>query len=132
MVTTYAWIAFGSAIGGVVRYWLSGAVAHPLGETFPFGTLMVNVVGSLIIGFVATLTAPEGRIFMASDTRQFIMFGVCGGFTTFSSFSLQTLTLMQSGEWWRAMGNVLVSVVLCLTAVWVGHVLAANINQLKG
>jgi len=128
MITTYVWIA----LGGVARYWLSGAVAHPLGETFPFGTLMVNVIGSLVIGFVATLTAPEGRIFMAPDARQFIMFGICGGFITFSSFSIQTLALMQSGEWARAMGNVVLSVVLCLTAVWLGHVVAASMSQMRG
>ncbi|HLF59100.1 MAG TPA: fluoride efflux transporter CrcB [Alphaproteobacteria bacterium] len=128
----YLWIALGSALGGVARYWSSGFVAEHIGETFPFGTLAVNVLGSFIIGFVATLTAPDGRWFVGSDTRQFIMLGLCGGYTTFSSFSIQTLSLVRDGEWFRAGGNVVLSVALCLLAVWLGHVLAATVNQMKG
>ena len=131
-MTTYLWIALGSALGGVARYWSSGFVAHHIGETFPLGTLTVNIVGSFAIGFVATLTAPDGRWFASSDMRQFIMLGVCGGFTTFSSFSIQTLNLVHEGEWLKAGANVVVSVVLCLVAVWLGHLSAAALNQLKG
>jgi len=131
-MTTYLWIALGSALGGVARYWSSGFVAHQVGETFPWGTILVNVVGSAIIGFVATLTAPDGRVFMSGDARQFIMVGICGGFTTFSSFSLQTLTLLRDGDWLRAGGNIVLSVVLCLLAVWLGHIAAASLNQMKG
>lgn len=127
----YFWIAVGSAIGGVARYWCSGVAARLIGETFPWGTLIVNVVGSFIIGFVATLTAPEGRVFIGSTTRLGIMAGFCGGYTTFSSFSIQTLNLMNDGEWVYAGANIVLSVVLCLVAVWLGHILALAINTMR-
>ena len=127
----YIWIALGSAIGGMARYWCSGASALLLGETFPWGTLIVNVVGSLIIGFVATLTGPDGRIFVSTTARQFMMVGLCGGYTTFSSFSLQTLNLMNDGQWLYATLNIGASVILCLVAVWLGHVAAVHVNALK-
>ena len=82
---TYLWIAVGSALGGLGRYWCSGWIAQHFGETFPWGTILVNLLGSFVIGFVATLTAPDGRLFLGSEARQFIMLGLCGGFTTFSS-----------------------------------------------
>ena len=127
----YCWIAIGSALGGIARYWCSGVAARLFGETFPWGTLLVNVTGSFIIGFFATLTGPDGRIFAGSTTRQFVMLGLLGGFTTFSSFSLQTLNLVQDSEWLQAGGNVVGSVVLCLIAVWLGHLLALSINAMK-
>jgi len=127
----YVWIAIGSAIGGVARYWCSGIAARLIGETFPWGTLIVNVVGSFIIGFFATLTAPDGRVFASTTTRQFVMVGLCGGYTTFSSFSLQTLNLMNDGEWLQVGGNISASVVLCLLAVWIGHVLAMSLNTMR-
>ena len=122
----------GSALGGMGRYWCSGFIAERFGESFPWGTILVNVSGSFVIGFFATLTAPDGRLLVGSTARQFVMVGICGGYTTFSSFSLQTLNLVRDGEWLRAGGNVVLSVVLCLAAVWIGHVLAATLNQLKG
>jgi fluoride exporter len=131
-MAAYFWITIGSALGGIARYWCSGVVANAVGATFPWGTLVVNVVGSFVIGFFGTLTAPDGRFFVPSEYRQFVMVGLCGGYTTFSSFSLQTLTLMQDGEWARAGANVGLSVVLCLLAVWLGHVAAASLNHLKG
>jgi CrcB protein len=127
----YCWIALGSALGGVARYWCSGVAARLFGETFPWGTLLVNVTGSFIIGLFATLTGPDGRMFAGSTTRQFVMLGLLGGFTTFSSFSLQTLTLAQDSEWLQAGGNVVASVVLCLLAVWLGHLFAQSINAMK-
>ena len=130
-MTAYVWIAIGSAIGGVGRYWCSGIVARLIGETFPFGTLFVNVLGSFVIGFFATLTGPDGRIFASSSARQFVMIGLCGGFTTFSAFSLQTLNLMNEGEWLAVGANVVLSVILCLFAVWAGHVLAGSLNSMK-
>ena len=130
-MVTYLWIAIGSALGGMARYWCSGVVARMFGETFPWGTLFVNVTGSFIIGFFATLTGPDGRMFAGSTTRQFVMLGMLGGFTTFSSFSLQTLNLAGDGEWLQAGGNVVGSVVLCLLAVWLGHLLAVSINAMK-
>jgi fluoride exporter len=127
----YVWIAIGSALGGVARYWCSGVAARTIGETFPWGTLIVNVVGSFIIGFFATLTGPDGRVFASSAARQFVMIGICGGYTTFSSFSIQTLNLVQDGEWLQAGGNIVGSVVLCLIAVWAGYVAAVAINTMK-
>ncbi len=128
----YAWIALGSALGGMARYWCSGLVANSIGETFPWGTLTVNVVGSFIIGFFATLTSPDGRLLVGSSARQFVMAGICGGYTTFSSFSLQTLNLIRDGQWLYAGANAVLSVILCMAAVWLGHVAAASLNQLKG
>jgi CrcB protein len=128
----YLLIALGGALGSVARFWLSGVVAHQFGETFPWGTLIVNVTGSFIIGFFFTLTGPEGRFFAGGNVRQFVMTGVCGGYTTFSSFSLQTLTLVRDGEWLRAGGNVAGSVLCCLVAVWAGHILAAYLNTQRG
>jgi CrcB protein len=128
----YLLVGLGGALGSMARFWLSGLVANQIGETFPWGTLAVNVTGSFIIGFFATLTGPDGRMFAGGSTRQFVMTGICGGYTTFSSFSLQTLNLAQEGEWGRAGGNVLGSVAVCLIAVWLGHLAAAYLNQLKG
>jgi fluoride exporter len=127
----YFWIAVGSALGGIARYWCSGVAARMIGETFPWGTLIVNVVGSIIIGFFATLTGPDGRLFVSSTTRQFVMLGLCGGYTTFSSFSLQTLNLISDGEWLYAGLNVGLSVFLCLLGVWMGHVAAVSFNATK-
>ena len=128
----YLAVAAGGALGTVGRFFLSGAVANAFGETFPWGTLVVNVTGSFVIGFLWTVTAPDARLFVGGTTRQFLLTGICGGYTTFSSFSLQTLNLMNDGEWLAAGGNVLGSVVLCMIAVWLGSLTAATINQLKG
>ena len=91
-----------------------GYAARHFGETFPWGTLLVNVIGSFAIGFFATLTGPDGRWLVPGRWREFFMIGICGGYTTFSSFSLQTLSLAEEGEWLRAGGNILGSVALCL------------------
>jgi CrcB protein len=128
----YFWIGIGSALGGMARYWCSGFVAERFGETFPWGTIAVNVVGSFIIGFIATISGPDGRLMVPSAARQFLMLGMCGGFTTFSSFSLQTLNLVRDGEWPAAFGNIAASVALCLVAVAAGHVAAAALNQWEG
>ncbi|EPY03420.1 fluoride efflux transporter CrcB [Magnetospirillum fulvum] len=125
----YAFVALGSAIGGTLRYWLSGLIADATGGTFPWGTLVINIVGSFAIGLFATLTGPDGRWFVPAEGRIFFMAGVCGGFTTFSSFSLQTLTLVQEGEWLPALANVGLSLALCLGAVVLGHVGAQLINR---
>jgi fluoride exporter len=128
LMENYVWIAAGSALGGMARYWLSGVVANSIGETFPWGTMIINILGSLVIGCFATLTGPDGRIFIGALPRQFVMIGICGGFTTFSSFSLQTLNLVNGGEWLYAGMNVVGSVVLCLVAVWLGHAIAVALN----
>ena len=129
---TWLWVMAGSALGGLARYWLSGLAAQHISETFPIGTLIVNVTGSFVIGFFATLTGPDGRIFAGTDARQFVMTGLCGGYTTFSSFSLQTLNLARDGEMALAGANAVLSLVLCLIAVWLGHISASALNQLKG
>lgn len=128
----YLAVAIGGAVGTLGRYAVSGAVANAFGETFPWGTLIVNVTGSFVIGFFATLTAPDGRLFVGGTTRQFVMTGLCGGYTTFSSFSVQTLNLMRDGEWLYAGGNIAGSVFLCLLFVWLGSLVAMTVNQLKG
>jgi len=123
------WVALGSALGGVARYWCSGFVAQRFGETFPWGTLTVNVVGSFLIGFIAAISSTDGRFIIPAEARQFMMVGILGGFTTFSSFSLQTLTLARDGQWLLVGANVVGSVVLCLAMVWAGHMLAMVINR---
>jgi CrcB protein len=127
----YLWIGVGSALGGMARYWLSGLIATRLGETFPWGTVFVNATGSFIIGFFAAISGPDGRLLLPSLTRQFVMLGFCGGYTTFSSFSLQTLSLIRDGEWLQAGVNIALSVVLCLLAVTAGHFAADALNQLE-
>lgn len=129
---TYLWIALGSALGGMARFACSSLIANWFGQTFPWGTLAINVLGSFVIGFFATLTGPDGRVLVSGDIRQFVMVGICGGYTTFSSFSLQTLTLAQDGEFVRAGLNVGASVMLCMISVWLGYVVAAAMNALKG
>src|SRR6266568_3266938 len=122
------WIFVGGGLGTLARGGASGFVANRIGQTFPWGTLAVNVSGSFIIGLFATLTGTEGRFLAPASFRQFFMLGVCGGYTTFSSFSLQTLNLAEEGEWLYAGANVVFSVVSCLVAVWLGHLFAAGIN----
>jgi len=129
---TYLWVALGGALGSVGRFWLSGLVATRYGESFPMGTLVVNVTGSFVIGCLAALSAPEGRLLVSPQARQFLMIGVCGGYTTFSSFSLQTLNLLRDREWFFAGGNVLLSVLLCMIAVWLGYLLGSVFNPVKG
>lgn len=131
-MSSYFLIAFGSAIGGVARYWCSGLVAQRVGEVFPWGTLAVNVIGSFLIGILGAMSEADGRWYGDPGTRQFLMIGVLGGFTTFSAFSLQTLDLLRDGEWLYAIANVAASVAACLLAVWFGFVVAAGLGQLRG
>jgi CrcB protein len=122
-----AWVAVGSALGGMARYGLSGFVANRIGETFPWGTLIVNVSGAFVIGLFAALVAPGGVLPGDATVRQFAIVGLCGGYTTFSSFSLQTLNLARDGEWGRVFGNIAASVAFCVLAVWAGIALGALI-----
>ena len=128
---TYFWIALGSAMGGVARYGMSAAITNRFGEAMPWGTIAVNILGSFVIGFFAALTGPGGRMPASNDARQFVMAGLCGGFTTFSAFSLQTLTLAQDGQVLRAGANVGISVVLCLVSVWLGYLAATALNTAR-
>lgn len=125
----YLWIGAGSALGGMARYALSGLVAARFGETFPWGTITVNVLGSFLIGLFFTLTGPEGRWLVAPEVRQGVSLGLIGGFTTFSSFSLQTLNLFQDGEWLAGSANVALSVALCLAGVYLGYLAGLAINR---
>jgi CrcB protein len=122
------WIFVGGGLGSLARWGVSLLIATKVGETFPWGTLVVNVSGSFVIGLFATLTGPDGRWLAPATFRQFFMLGICGGYTTFSSFSLQTLNLAEQGEWFRAAANSVLSVMLCLSGVWLGHILANTLN----
>jgi CrcB protein len=128
MLTTIG-VTVGCALGGLLRYWWSGSVDRALGGTFPWGTLTVNVVGSLLIGLFAAVSGPDGRYLVSPVVRQTVMVGVFGGFTTFSSFSLQTLALAQGGDWRRVTANVVLSVALCLGSVWAGWQAGAWFNR---
>jgi len=126
---SYIWVMVGGALGTGARFWVSGFVAQRIGEFFPFGTLAVNVTGSFIIGFFAALTDPQGAFLVPSRFRQFFMIGVCGGYTTFSSFSLQTLDLAQDGDWFNAGLNALLSFACCILAVWLGRICALSLRS---
>jgi CrcB protein len=129
---SYLWVGLGGALGSMLRFWLSGFIAGTkLGEIFPLGTLVINITGSFVIGLVGALTSPEGRF--APHWRvlatQLLMVGICGGYTTFSSFSLQTLNLARDGQWLYAGLNIGLSVVLCLVGVWLGYALGELLNR---
>ncbi len=126
----YGYIAAGSVLGGVARYLLSLLVQLIPG--FPWATLFVNVTGSFIIGFYGTLSGPDGRLFAGVRQRQFVMTGFCGGYTTFSTFSLETFRLLEGGMAQAAFLNIAVSIVSWLVAVWLGYALASRLNRLKG
>ena len=123
----YVLVMLGGALGTGARFWMSGFIAERAGESFPFGTLAVNVTGSFVIGFFAAFTDPEGPVLVSPRFRQFFMIGVCGGYTTFSSFSLQTLDFVRDGDWLKALLNTVLSIACCLGAVWLGRILALTL-----
>jgi CrcB protein len=125
-------VGLGGAIGSVARYWLDGAISNYSGGTFPFGILVINVTGSFIIGVFFALFGPEGRWLLHPSVFTFLTVGICGGYTTFSSFSLLTLRLAQERQWLYAGANVLASIVFCLLAVWLGYALGASVNTKSG
>ena len=120
-------ICTGGFIGTGARYGLNGLVSRAFGETFPYGTMAVNVLGSFAIGAIFVATGTDSPLIVSATTRQFLMVGILGGFTTFSSFSLQTLALLRDGEVLYALSNVGMSVVLCLAAAWAGEAAAHRI-----
>lgn len=127
----YLAVGLGSAVGGTARSLISESMRNWAGSAFPLGTLFVNVTGSLLIGFYAALAAPEGRLFPGPRQRHFVMTGLCGGYTTFSIFSLETLRLVEAGRPALASLQVGVSLAGWLAAVWTGYVLATRINRLR-
>ena len=116
----YFWIALGGALGSVARYALGSATAA-ISATIPWGTIIINILGSFVIGWFATLSSHDSRFATSEEARLFVMVGVCGGFTTFSSFSLQNFALIRSDQWLPATVNIAVSVIACLAAVAFGH-----------
>lgn len=128
----YFWVALGGSLGSVARYWISGLVAERYAHSFPWNTLVVNVTGSFAIGLLAAVTAPDSRTATSPAFRQFLMVGICGGYTTFSSFSLQTLELLRDREWLYAAGNIFLSVLLCMLTVSLGYFLGLVLFSAKG
>ena len=124
---SYILVMLGGALGTGARFWMSGFIVERAGEFFPLGTLVVNVSGSFVIGFFAAFTGPEGPVLVSPRFRQFFMIGVCGGYTTFSSFSLQTLDFARDGDWLKALLNTILSFACCLAAVWLGRILALTL-----
>ena len=124
----YIWIGLGGALGSMARHWSTGLVNVIAGTGFPWGTLVVNVAGCLIIGF-GTATLSNNGLFPSSQAfRQFLMVGICGGYTTFSAFSLETLYLLERGQWLSAIGNAGMSVSLCVGTVWIGYMVGVFIS----
>jgi CrcB protein len=126
----YACVATGGILGSLARYFASLLI--PATSGFPFATLFVNITGSFIIGFYSTLSGPDGRLFASTPQRQFVMTGFCGGYTTFSAFSLETVRLLRGGMSHTAFLYIVISVATWLVAVWLGHLLANRLNRLKG
>ena len=126
----YAWVGAGSVAGGLTRYLVS--IALDTGAAFPWATLFINATGSFIIGCYAALTGPDGRLLASARQRQFVMTGFCGGYTTFSTFSLETFRLFHGGDPYTALAYVGASVVCWLASVWLGDMLAARLNRLRG
>ena len=131
MNIAYLWVALGGALGSVLRFWVNDLVMQRTASAFPWGILLINVTGSFLIGIFAAFTDPDGRLLASPGMRQFLMIGICGGYTTFSSFSLETLKRLQDGDWFYAGANIVLSVLLCLLAVWLGYLLGAMFNSAK-
>jgi fluoride exporter len=126
----YLWVAIGGALGSMLRYGVNLAITARYGEALPWGTIFINITGSFAIGLFAALSHGGGRLSLSPDLRTFVLVGLCGGYTTFSSFSLQTLALIEAGEVPRAIVNVVASVTLCLVAVWLGLATPAGLARL--
>ena len=134
LLQQYLIIGLGGALGSMLRFglgsWIDSATTKGTGPIFPWGTIAVNITGCCVIGFIYVISTGD-RALISPLTRSFIMIGILGGYTTFSSFSLQTLTLAQDGQWGGAAANVLLSLVLCLIGVWLGAMLGTWLNQMR-
>src|SRR5438128_3090428 len=126
---TYLSIMLGGALGTGARFWLSGLIAQRYGQFFPLGTLVVNITGCFSFGVFAGLSEPPGRFLISPGIRQFFMIGVFGGYTTFSSFGLQTLSLAEEGEFFKAALNAALSLICCLVAVWIGRIAGLSFSS---
>jgi fluoride exporter len=128
MLPAYLAVTAGGALGSVARLWMSSTLAARFGETFPVGTFVVNALGCLVIGLFTAVTSPDGPFLVSPLVRHFVSIGILGGFTTFSSFGLQTITMLTDGEWFYATLYVLLSVTVCLAFVWVGIMLGSTLT----
>src|SRR6201992_3388012 len=124
---TCLYVVLGGAIGTFARYAVSVA-ALPISRQLPWGTIIINITGCAIIGFFGTLTLADGRYPVSENLRLFVMTGICGGYTTFSAFSLQTLDLLRGGATVRAALHIVLSLGLCVIAVSIGHLIASHLN----
>ncbi|MFB3100200.1 MAG: fluoride efflux transporter CrcB [Gammaproteobacteria bacterium] len=124
-MTQLAFIAAGGATGALMRYWMSNGIYALLGRGFPYGTLTVNVVGSLFMGFCYVFMIE--RMDISVEWRAGLLIGLLGAFTTFSTFSIETLNLLEAGEQLKAGLNILLSVTLCIVACWLGMIVGRNV-----
>jgi fluoride exporter len=127
-MTEMIWVAIGGAVGSLARFLLNKWVSDSVGAVFPYGILLINVVGSLIIGLAAGFLAQPKTPSVVAIVAPLVMVGLCGGFTTFSSFSLQTWQMIQAGEWLRVVINIVLSVGLCLAATGIGFWITAAVK----
>lgn len=118
-------IAFGGALGALLRYWGTLGAHTLLGKGFPYGTLTVNVIGSLLVGIIYVLLVE--RLQLGTEWRALLITGLLGGFTTFSTFSLETLMLIEQGELLKAALNVVLNVSLCLLVAWIGIMIGRSL-----
>jgi len=135
LLNQYLVIGLGGALGSMLRFGLGTFIDSSVtksGQIFPWGTIVVNITGCFVIGLIATVSAPgTGRYVIPPLVLRFITIGILGGYTTFSSFTLQTLNLWNDKQWGGAAANVLISVVLCLLGVWLGSSMAGWINKMR-
>ncbi len=125
-MNTIALVFIGAGLGGVLRYGVSSGVYHLVNKNFPYGTLVVNISGSFLMGFLFVLTLERFQN-IAPQLRAFLLIGFLGGYTTFSSFSIETINLIENASWFPASLNILLSTILCLIAAWLGVILGRNL-----